>query len=185
MFCHRQGDPISPYLFIICMERLYRTIDQVVLRKDWLPISTIRGGPKISHIFFVDDLTLFARANRKNCDTILASLEDFNVASGQKVNFQKSKVIFSANCKEDWAIHCYNMIGIRKSTEFGKYLKFPIFHKRPNNMDFQFIIDNINTKLAGWKTKFLNMVGRTTLAKASLGSIPSYVIQYKVDILHY
>lgn len=94
-----QGDLISPYLFIICIERLSRTIDQAVMRKDWLPLSISRNGPKISHIFFADDLTLFDRANKKNYDTILATLEDFNSASSQKANFQKSKVIFSANCK--------------------------------------------------------------------------------------
>lgn len=160
------------------MERLSRSIEHVVLRRDWYPINISRGDPKVSHIFFADDLTLFARSNRKNYETILAFLEDFNVALGKEVNFLISKVIFSANYKDDWANLCNSMLGIRKSTEFGKYLGFPIFHKRPTNKNFQFIIDNMNKKLTAWKTKFLNIVGRTTLAKASLGSILSHVMQY-------
>lgn len=91
------------------------------------------GGPKIFHMFFVNDLTLFARANRKNCRTILVSLEEFNVASGQKVNFQKSKVIFSYNYKEDWVSICSSIPDIKTDSIFAKYLGFPIFHKRPTN----------------------------------------------------
>lgn len=41
-----------------------------------------------------------------------------------------------------------------------------------------FIIENLKTKLAGWKTKFLNIVGRTTLAKACLNSIPTHIMHY-------
>lgn len=69
-------------------------------------------------------------------------------------------------------------MGIRPDINFGKYLGFPIFHKKPEKGDFQFLIDNLNNKLAGWKTKFLNMTGRVTLAKSSLANIPNYVMQY-------
>lgn len=63
-------------------------------------------------------------------------------------------------------------------THFGKYLGFPIFHKRPVNVDFQFIFDNMKKRLSGWKTKFLNLTSRTILTKATLSSIPSHVMQY-------
>lgn len=110
-------------------------------------------------MFFVDDLTLFARANKKNYGTILASLKEFNVASGQKVNFQKSKVNFSTNCKDYWANLCSSLLGMKIDTVFSKYLGFPVFYKRPTNSDFQFILHNLHTKLTYWKTKFLNMDG--------------------------
>lgn len=69
-------------------------------------------------------------------------------------------------------------MAIKASKSFGKYLYFPIFHKRPINRDFQFIIDSMQIKLAGWKNHFLNMAGRTTLAKFSLGCLPSHVMRY-------
>lgn len=64
------------------MKRLSRIIENAVMKKDWFPISISRRGPKTSHMFFVDDLILFAGANRKNCGAILTVLEEFNVASG-------------------------------------------------------------------------------------------------------
>lgn len=54
----------------------------------------------------------------------------------------------------------------------------PIFYKKPTNGDFQFILDNINSRLVGWKTNLLNMDGRTTLAKAILSNISNHVRQY-------
>ncbi|XP_070001932.1 uncharacterized protein [Nicotiana sylvestris] len=133
------------------MERILRNIDQAVLRKEWFPITISRNGPKSFPWFFVDDLTLFGRATKKSSEAILTTLEEFNNALGQKVNFKKSKVIFSSNCHEDWANTCISMLGIRKSKDFGKYLGFPIFHKSPTNRDFQLIIDSMNTKLPGLK----------------------------------
>lgn len=48
----RQGDPLSPYLFVMCMERLSHMIEQAIAVKSWKPISLSRGGPKLSHICF-------------------------------------------------------------------------------------------------------------------------------------
>ncbi|KAH0636123.1 hypothetical protein KY289_036038 [Solanum tuberosum] len=94
----RQGHHMSPYLFIICMERLSRDINRKVDNKSWYPIKTTNSGPKISHLFFVDDPTLFARANILNCNTITQTLQDFCLKSGQSINHNKSKVVFSSNC---------------------------------------------------------------------------------------
>ncbi|XP_070026098.1 secreted RxLR effector protein 78-like [Nicotiana sylvestris] len=95
----RQGDPMSPYLFIICMERLSKDIDSAVTDKDWCPISIIRGRPRISHLFFVDDLTMFSRDNKRNYDTILAILGNFHVASGYKSTSRNPKSSFSLIAK--------------------------------------------------------------------------------------
>lgn len=48
----RQGDPLSPYLFVLCMEILGDLISQEVQRNKWQPLSVTKGGPKISHLFF-------------------------------------------------------------------------------------------------------------------------------------
>lgn len=106
-------EPLSPYLFIFCIEILSRKIDQD------FPISICRTGPKISHPFFVYDLTLFARANEKDCDTISSILNAFNYAFGQKIKFVKSKIIFSSNCCNGNANDCSNYLGIKASTRFG------------------------------------------------------------------
>ncbi|MED6174317.1 hypothetical protein PIB30_118852 [Stylosanthes scabra] len=60
----RQGDPMSPYLFVICMEMLACFINRQVQEGVWDPVAVSRGGPRISHLMFVDDLLLFVKLER-------------------------------------------------------------------------------------------------------------------------
>lgn len=55
----RQRDPMSPYIFIMCMERLSHLIQQSVGSKVWNSIKISNKVPSLSHIFFADHLTLF------------------------------------------------------------------------------------------------------------------------------
>ena len=52
----RQGDPLSPYIYVICMERLSHLIEREVSLGAWKPIRASRNGPAISHLAFADDL---------------------------------------------------------------------------------------------------------------------------------
>ena len=59
----RQGDPFSPYIFVLCMERLAQLITVEVQKKAWKPLTVAKKAPKLSHLFFVDDLVLFAKVS--------------------------------------------------------------------------------------------------------------------------
>lgn len=78
----RQGDPISPYLFVLCMGRLCHMIERSVESKQWKPISLSRSGPKLSHICLADDLIMFAEALVTQIEVIRKVLETFCSASG-------------------------------------------------------------------------------------------------------
>lgn len=53
----RQGDPLSPYLFVLCIERLFHLVSLIADHQLWKPIRLNRGGPLISHLAFVDDIS--------------------------------------------------------------------------------------------------------------------------------
>lgn len=57
-------------------------------------------------------------------------------------------------------------------------MSFQIFQKKPTLKDFQYIIDKLRNKLSGWKTRFLNIAGRSILAKTTLNNILNHTIQY-------
>lgn len=169
---------MSPYLFILCMERLSRNIEGEVILGRWNPLRISRNGPKLSHLFFADDLTLFATVDTKIWLTINTILQQFHSSSGQKVSLHKSRVIYSKNYPQNIRDLCSANLRISEPLSFGKYLGFPIFHQKPTNKDFQPIIDIMRKKLAGWKGKTLNMVGRLVLVKSSLEDIPSHIMSY-------
>ena len=78
----RQGDPLSPCLFILCMEMLGRIIDDKCTNNLWNPVKASAGGPAFSHLFFADDLLLFAKANSLNCESVRDAVEEFCMISG-------------------------------------------------------------------------------------------------------
>lgn len=73
----RQGDLISPYLFMLTMERLGHAIKLAVADGRWKPIVLGRGCPPLSHLFFADDLVLFGEASIDNVIAMRSVLEQF------------------------------------------------------------------------------------------------------------
>lgn len=79
------------------MEVLGTLIVEKCEEKLWDPMPTSKGGVAFSNMFFTDDLTLFAKADVKNCMAIRDVLDTFCIFSGQKVSAEKSRVFFSPN----------------------------------------------------------------------------------------
>lgn len=174
----RQGDPLSPYLFVLCLERLGHRIIDSVAAGDWVPFRFGRGsGPKLSHICFVDDLLLIVEALSDQVRNIKGILQDFSVASGQKVSLPKSQVFFSNNVSSSMALALSQDLGIQCTADLGVYLGAPMIHQRASAQSYKFILDKMRKKLSGWKATSLSFAGRITLAQASLSNIPGYVLQ--------
>jgi hypothetical protein len=173
----RQGDPLSPYLFILCMEYLSLRIFEACQNKNWKSIKASRSGPSFSHLFFADDLLLFADASVKSCRTILTVLEDFCSHSGQKVNLSKSKVLFSPNVAPDVAARLSGILGVSSTQDIGKYLSFPLRSNGRNSRDFNFIVEKVQAKLTSWKSKLLSPAGRVVLIQSVTSSLPAYYMQ--------
>ena len=66
----RQGDPLSPYLFLSCAEGLSALIQSTVDRGQMKGVKICRGGFRLSHLFFADDSLIFCKATLKECDEL-------------------------------------------------------------------------------------------------------------------
>ncbi|KAL8139423.1 LOW QUALITY PROTEIN: hypothetical protein V2J09_005444 [Rumex salicifolius] len=168
----RQGDPLSPYLFVLCLERLCHLIDEAVGKGDWKPIRLSRGGPLLSHICFGDDLILFVEASVAQIGVLRRVLENFCLASGQKVSLEKSKIFFSRNVSREKETLISNASGIASTRDLGKYLGMPILQKCLNKETFREILERVSSRLAGWKGRSLSLAGRLALTKSVLSAIP-------------
>lgn len=77
-----QGDPLSPYLFILCANVLYGFLKCERNKQNLCGIQVARSAPKITHLLFADDSLLVARANLTEADTIMQVLQSYQSASG-------------------------------------------------------------------------------------------------------
>ena len=90
----RQGDPLSPYLFLLCMEGLHGLIKKATAMGDIRGISICRSGPKLTHLLFADDSLVFCRATVNDCQKLMDILSAYERASGQKINRDKTNLFF-------------------------------------------------------------------------------------------
>ena len=173
----RQGDPFSPYLFILCMEYLGFLINECCRMKDWIPLKASRQSLGVSHLFFIDNLMLFAKANKASDESIKKALSIFYKESGQLVSAEKSCIYFSPNVPPNIREDIYGVLDIAENSNIGKYLGFLLNHKGAAWNRYNFVVDRVISKLSGWKSKFLSFAGRTVLVKSVMVAIPNYVMQ--------
>lgn len=176
----RQGNPISPYLFVLCLERLIHSIEAEVNSRTWLPIKLSIHFPPIYHLAFADDLLLFAEASVGKAEIIQAVLKSFCEPFGQRVSLEKTRIFFSDNVHHSHRVDIREKLGFQSTTDLGKYLGIPVLHKRMNKNTFQFTIDKVNSRLSTWKAQTLSFAGRVTLTKSVLQALPSYVMQSSI-----
>jgi hypothetical protein len=93
----RQGDPLSPYLFIICAEGLSALISDAELRGVINGTRICRGAPTVSHLLFADDCFFFFGASKQEAMEMKNILTVYETASGQAINLQKSEMYCSRN----------------------------------------------------------------------------------------
>ena len=113
----------------------------------------------------------------ENCLVIREVLDEFCNQSGLTTSEAKSRVFFSPNVDQSDSEALSDILGFQSTTNLGKYLGFPIHHRGASNQDFNFVLDKVKKKLAGWKANLLSMAGRSVLIQASTSAIPAYVMQ--------
>lgn len=88
----RQGDPLSPYLFLLCTKGLHGLMKKVAAMGDLRGVSLCRNGPKLTHLLFADNSLIFCRADQHDCQTLLAILSTYERASSQQINRAKTSI---------------------------------------------------------------------------------------------
>lgn len=121
----RQGDPLSSYLFLICMEGLSILIQEYETRNNLAGIQVARGAPRLTHMFFADDTYIYCKVQMDQTDHVLDLLKIFECASGQKINSDKSYVLFTRNTYSGVKSVICNMLQFKEADSNTKYLGLP------------------------------------------------------------
>jgi hypothetical protein len=170
----RQGDPISPYLFIICAE-VFSSLSQNAQMNGFISgVPTSKKGPKITHLFFADDSLVFCKANRVEWRRLLNIIATYERGSGQKINLLKTAVFFSRNTCFSRRKEILESSGLEEANMYDSYLGLPTLVGKNRNHAFKEIKERVIWKLNNWKSKLLTLAGKEVLLKAVVQAIPTY-----------
>ena len=118
----RQGDPLSPYLFLLCADGLGALIKQAYHSRMLKGVSIAREAPTITHLLFADDSIIFTHAIVQEATFISNILRRYEELSGQKVNLNKCKISFSRKLNAHVHRIINNSLGFVEFVMHGKYL---------------------------------------------------------------
>jgi hypothetical protein len=157
----RQGDPISPMLFVIVMECLNRYLYK--MQKD----CDFNYHPKcdklkITNLCFADDLLMFSRGDKVSVEMMMRAYGKFSKATGLVVNPQKCR-IYCAGMDELTKQNVPEASGFQEGQLPFKYLGVPVTGKKLSVRHYSPLIDKIVGKIKHWTARLLTYAGRLQL----------------------
>ncbi|XP_052488035.1 uncharacterized protein LOC105772073 [Gossypium raimondii] len=172
----RQGDPLSPFLFLFCGEGLSSLMKLGMMENRVRGVKASKSRPPVSHLLFADDCLLFGEATERSSIYLKQILHNYEVCSGQKVNFSKSTIFFSSNSQEEERRTITRVLGVRRSDNMERYLGLPNLVGRRKKEAFQILKDKFKQRIENWSIKYLSQGGKEIFIKAILQSIPTYAM---------
>lgn len=138
-------------------------------------IRVCQNSPRINQLFLADDTLLFIHNKRTNVEHVQAILYEFEMVSGQKINLEKSSLMFSANTIREQKQLLGSIMGMRTVDKLDSYLGFPLSIGKNKTNVFHFLVDRFSTRKKGWSKRLLSRGGKEVFLKVELQSIPTYV----------
>ena len=151
----RQGDPLSPYLFILAQEVLSRLLNREFHLKKISGVKASLNGPASIHVMYADDIMLFSKATRMEGKAINECLDMYYKWSGQCINRSKSGIYFSKHTPRQTTRgikQIFHMKGLKDSI----YLGAPMFLSKSPSKDFNFLQNKLEARLSGWRSRTLS-----------------------------
>ncbi|GJZ06780.1 RNA-directed DNA polymerase, eukaryota [Tanacetum coccineum] len=177
----KQGDPLSPFLFILVMESLHISFNNILNSGLYKGIR-IDESLTLSHLFYADDAVFIGKWDKANVITIVNMLKCFYLASGLKINIQKSKIMGIGTSQEEVDVAA-NVIGCNTFSSPFNYLGVKVGSSSSRSNFWDEVIAKLSSRLSKWKIKMLSIGGRFTLNKAVLSSLPIYLMSiYKTPV---
>ncbi|XP_019235524.1 PREDICTED: uncharacterized protein LOC109215865 [Nicotiana attenuata] len=171
----RQGDPVSPYLFVIAMEYLKREFSQLALNKEFhFHPRCKRLG--VVHVCFADDLLMFCRVDLQSIKLLQDVFLKFSRASGLQENPDKSSV-YIAGTTERMKELILQELGYNEGILPFKYLGVPLAPKKLSNQQCWPLVEKITARISCWTSKLLSYAGRLQLIKSVIFGMQSYWAQ--------
>ncbi|KAF5791018.1 putative RNA-directed DNA polymerase [Helianthus annuus] len=169
----RQGDPISPFLFVIAMEALTGVMKRACSVGLFHGIRCTNSGPILSHLIYADDVVFLGEWSRANVLNLRRIMWCFYLASGLKVNMAKCS-LFGIGVGDGDLADMAELLGCKIGSFPFKFLGLQVGANMNLYRHWKPVLDTVQSRLSIWKAKTLSFGGRVTLIKSVLNSLPIY-----------
>lgn len=173
----RQGDPLSPFVFLIVMEGLNQMFQKAKERgflKGFNATTGENSGTEITHLLYADDSLVFCNADINQVKYLRTILVIFEAVSGQCVNWNKS-VLFPVN-KVDNIQVLARVRGCEVGSLSTVHLGLSLGAKSKALEIWNGVIERCEKRLSNWKRQYLSLDGKIILVNSVLDALPTYVM---------
>jgi hypothetical protein len=173
----RQGDLLSPLLFVVVMESLSRMLNATMLQS--LLIGFFVGTMDneelvVNHLLFADDTLIFCGEQAEHVCNLKCTFLCFKAASGLRINLGKSKIVPIGEVENvDSLAHIQ---GCRVASLPMTYLGLPLGASFKSISIWSGVLEKVERWLASWQKIYSSNGGQVTLIKSTLSSIPTYYL---------
>lgn len=170
----RQGDQISPYLYILVQQILSLILTDLVSFNKFTPFNI--KGIKVSHLMFANDLIFSFRANLKTCNGVLSTLNLFANLTNLTVSLDKSNVYFPKRCSLTTKYGICNLFDIKEGSRPIPYLETFLSDGRIQERHQGRMVDKALGKIKDWYNGLLSQMSKTVLINSVINSIPTHTL---------
>ncbi|XP_027096008.1 uncharacterized protein [Coffea arabica] len=172
----RQGDPISPALFVLGAEVLSRALNTVATERQFVPFKVPPRCPVVTHLAYADDVIIFSSGARSSLTLIKRVLEEYSMTSGQPINSQKSCFLTHPRFLAPKAAMIGQVLGFQRQAFPVRYLGCSLYMGRRKKIYFADVYNAVVARILSWKHKLLSIGGRVVLIKSMLASMPVHLL---------
>jgi hypothetical protein len=172
----RQGDPLSPYLFLFVGESLSALLKHQINSNLIEELKICRKSPGISHLLFADDSLLFFRATPEQATCVNVVLRDYERGTGQLLSPAKCSIMLGQHCSEEDGAAVAAILNVGSMTMEDKYLGLPIPEGCIKEGKLKSSKEKLRKKCSDWNEKYMSGAAKETLIKSVAQAITTYAM---------
>jgi hypothetical protein len=172
----RQGDPLSPFLFLFVADGFSALLKKEIDSNLVDPVKVCRRAPGVSHLLFADDTLLFFKVTPQQARHVSRIIDTYAEATGQLVNHAKCSILFGPRCPQAICAEVSQILQIQASEFEDKYLGLPTPQGRMHKGRFLSLQERLLKRMMLLGVGIPSQAGKETLIKSIAQSIATYIM---------